>query len=94
MQGQKGASLQSTRRIYRRTAKKLAAERAHLAAVQARPDDRFKASSVAHALEMIHMSEEWLSGRSVPVGVLSGLWREVCAAEAAKAAAAIPVGAS
>jgi hypothetical protein len=73
MQGQKGASLKSTRRIHRKLVAELADCRRRLAAGEVR-------SEVGRLLlaERVAWAERQLSGASPPVGVRGDVWRQVC----------------
>lgn len=81
MQGQKGASHASTRKIYRRIQK----SRNQLAEVQ-----RVKATRPGYnpetclTAETIRVCDRWLSGERVPVGCLVETWRAVCQEFASK----------
>ncbi len=80
MQGQKGASLTSTRRVHRRLSAKLAGYKERLAAYRAAGKSGI---SVELVEDLVRMGERELAGESVPVGVLKAVWRQVCG-EAAK----------
>lgn len=75
MQGKKGASPETTRRIHKKLLKDLAEQRAVLARKQGRPD--YNAATCLTA-ETVRLMEFQLSGKSPPVGVLKGPWQEVC----------------
>jgi hypothetical protein len=78
-----GASLTSTRKIYRRELKKYRGHLALCAAMRAagRPMSDTRA-------DITRMAEEHLSGQAAPVGVLPALWRQVAADLAHEYAAA------
>jgi hypothetical protein len=75
MMGQKGASLQSTRRIHRRTLLKYHEDLSLLAKKRERPG-----YDAANSLlnDCIRLGEAWLSGESHPVGTLKAVWKQVC----------------
>lgn len=75
MQGQKGASLASTRRIYRRQAARLAEHKSRLATYRAAGRTGVV---IELAEDLVRMGERELAGDAVPVGVLTGLWKQVC----------------
>ncbi len=76
MQGQKGANLDSTRRIWRRMARDLIEHRAIVAAKRARPGYD---ESTCRRAELVRSIETSLApGSPPPVGVLKGLWAQVC----------------
>lgn len=75
MMGQKGASLQATRRIHRRLSAKLAEYRARLAAYRAAGRTGVCVELVE---DLVRMAEAELSGGRPPVGVLKGVWEQVC----------------
>lgn len=77
MQGQKGADLAATRRIYRRMAADLKAARERLADKRRRrPGYDESACLVA---ELVRSLEGQLAvGSQPPVGVMRGPWRQVC----------------
>jgi hypothetical protein len=75
MQGQKGASLESTRKIYRKMARSLAELRAIVERKRQRPGyDESKCLTA----ETVALLERQLSGSSPPVGALKGVWKQVC----------------
>lgn len=88
MMGQKGASLETTRRIHRKMAKDLEENRAIVEQKRRRPG-----YDEAHCLraEIVRSLEHQLSGESPPVGVLKGVWKQVC--EEAKRKATTDMGA-
>lgn len=77
----KTTSRQTARKILRRTLKDLAAAREALA--KARPG-----IAAELAAECVRTCEDWVSGRSVPVGVTNGAWAEATAEHAAREALA------
>jgi hypothetical protein len=76
MQGQKGASLETTRRIWRNMARKLAEFRAIVEVKRQKPGYDERACRTA---ELVRGYESELApGSPPPVGVLKGLWKQVC----------------
>ena len=76
MQGRKGASLESTRKIHRREVKKWFQTLALLERDVHRPGYVWKANCLR--LELARMQWATVTGQSVPVGVLIGTWKQVC----------------
>ena len=75
MQGQRGASLATTRRIHRRMRREYERMLGLLAEKRKRPGYFEERCLTA---ETVRLLERQLSGESTPVGVLPGHWRTVC----------------
>lgn len=75
MMGQKGASLETTRKIHRKMTKDLAAYRELLQRKQQRPN--YNAASCLTA-EVVRGLEKQLSGEATPVAILPAIWKQVC----------------
>ena len=75
MQGQRGASLGATRRIYRRMRREY--ERLLVLLAEKRKRAGYCEERCLTA-ETVRLLERQLSGKSTPVGVLRGNWRTVC----------------
>jgi hypothetical protein len=82
MMGQKGASLETTRRIYLRMAK---CQREDVARLKAKRDSGKTGPGVDILAESVDLIARQLSGESNPVGTLKTVWRQVCEAERLKA---------
>jgi hypothetical protein len=75
MQGQRGASLESTKKIHRRL---ILAHRTTAALLERKRSRPGYDEATCLTAECDRMEREWLSGKSPPVGTLRAVWKQVC----------------